>query len=115
MTSTAPVIRHEAVSETSTACRPPRSESSQNRASALFTSEPPYIHPAGRASMQGMRVALGTDCAISTKSSPSSIGQLASVASPARALHDARVGRTIAIAATLPIRRRHFMRTRSSC
>ena len=40
--------------------------------------------------MQGMRVALGTDCAISTNSSPSSIGQLASVASPARALHDAR-------------------------
>ena len=94
---------------------PPRSESSQNRATALLTSEPPYAHPAGRASMQGMRVALGTDCAISTNSSPSSIGQLASVASPARALHDARADRTIATATTLPMRRRHLMRTRSSC
>ena len=65
--------------------------------------------------MHGMRVALGTDCAISTKSSPSSIGQSASVASPARALHDARADRTIAIAATLPRLRCDLMRTRSSC
>ncbi len=65
--------------------------------------------------MQGMRVALGTDCAIRTNSSPSSIGQSASVASPARALHAARVTRMIAAIATLPVSLRRLMRTRSSC
>ena len=66
----------EAVSETSTAWSPPRSESSQKRATALLTSEPPYVQPAGNASMHGSRVALGTDCAIRTNSSPSSIGHV---------------------------------------
>ena len=115
VTSTAPAIAHDAVSETSTEWMPARSESSQNRAVPLRTSDPAYVQPAGRDAMQGSRVALGTDCAMSTNSSPSSTGQFASDASPAWELHAASAEPRSAIASTAPARRGHLMRTRSSC
>src|SRR3954469_1035826 len=57
---------HVLVSVTVMACRPARSELSQNLASPLWIVAPPKESPAGRDEIQGMAVADGTACAIST-------------------------------------------------